>query len=84
MLSCTFTEEFCGLAWCTRYQIIKGICEGLNYLHNGLEEPIFHLDLKPANILLDKNMVPKIIDFGVSRLVGETHTYATKVCVGTE
>ncbi|KAJ1276325.1 hypothetical protein BS78_05G205900 [Paspalum vaginatum] len=77
-------EESCGLDWCTRYKIIKGICEGLNYLHNGLEEPIFHLDLKPANILLDKNMMPKIADFGVSRPFRGTHTHTTRVCVGSE
>lgn len=61
-----------------------GICEGLSYLHGGLEEPILHLDLKPANILLDNNMVPKIADFGVSRPFGGSHTHTTKVCVGSE
>lgn len=50
---------------------------GLNYLHAGLKNPIFHLDLKPANILLDKNMVPKIADFGLSRLFSSTHSHVT-------
>ncbi|XP_066165395.1 uncharacterized protein [Oryza sativa Japonica Group] len=77
-------EESRGLDWCTRYKIIMGICEGLSYLHGGLEEPILHLDLKPANILLDNNMVPKIADFGVSRPFGGSHTHTTKVCVGSE
>ncbi|CAN6242180.1 unnamed protein product [Urochloa humidicola] len=54
--------------WRERYQIIKGICEGLHYLH---ENSIVHLDLKPANILLDDNMVPKICDFGLSRWFNE-------------
>ncbi|KAF2933582.1 hypothetical protein DAI22_04g094600 [Oryza sativa Japonica Group] len=77
-------EESGGLDWCTRYKIIMGICEGLSYLHGGLEEPILHLDLKPANILLDNNMVPKIADFGVSRPFDGSHTHTTKVCVGSE
>ncbi|KAE8777477.1 CBL-interacting protein kinase 26 [Hordeum vulgare] len=53
------------LQWKESYQIIKEICEGLHYLH--VERRIVHLDLKPTNILLDCNMVPKIADFGLSR-----------------
>ncbi|KAF7032537.1 hypothetical protein CFC21_043698 [Triticum aestivum] len=67
-----------GLEWRDRYKIIKGICEGLNYLHrNG----IVHLDLKPANILMDAKMVPKIGDFGLSRCFQEdqTRTIATTI-----
>ncbi|KAM3259891.1 hypothetical protein ACQJBY_051276 [Aegilops geniculata] len=58
------SDEACGLEWRKRYQIINGICQGLNYLH---ENRIVHLDLKPENVLLDDNMVPKITDFGLSR-----------------
>ncbi|CAN6358838.1 unnamed protein product [Urochloa humidicola] len=62
-----------GLQWRTRYQIIRGICEGLHYLH---EHKIVHVDLKPANILLDSYMVPKIADFGLSKFFGEKQTHA--------
>lgn len=67
-----------GLEWSNRYTIIKGICEGLNYLH---QNKILHLDLKPSNILMDEDMVPKIIDFGQSRfLEGEqTRFIATRM-----
>ncbi|CAL4964525.1 unnamed protein product [Urochloa decumbens] len=72
------TDASCGLEWRARYQIIKGICEGLHYLH---EKHIVHLDLKPANILLHDNMVPKIADFGISRFLDEkeSKTVASKL-----
>ncbi|KAK3119087.1 hypothetical protein QOZ80_9BG0713560 [Eleusine coracana subsp. coracana] len=59
-------EKTHGYEWDTRYQIIKGICRGLHYLH---EERIYHLDLKPANVLLGARMEPKITDFGLSRCI---------------
>ncbi|KAF8726365.1 hypothetical protein HU200_019827 [Digitaria exilis] len=67
------TDASCGLEWRKRYQIIKGICEGLHYLH---EMRIVHLDLKPSNILLDDNMVPKIADFGISRCFDQEQSWA--------
>ncbi|OEL27431.1 G-type lectin S-receptor-like serine/threonine-protein kinase [Dichanthelium oligosanthes] len=72
------TDPSRGLEWRERYQIIKGVCEGLNYLH---KNRIFHLDLKPANILMDDNMDPKIADFGLSRCFDEEQSLvmATKV-----
>ncbi|VAI53338.1 unnamed protein product [Triticum turgidum subsp. durum] len=79
----TYTDESCGLDWPTRFKIVKGVCEGLNYLHNGCKDPIYHLDLKPANVLLDKNMFPKIGDFGLSRLFPLSQTYITSKIIGT-
>ncbi|TVU49323.1 hypothetical protein EJB05_00631, partial [Eragrostis curvula] len=61
-----------GLNWDKGYKIIKGICRGLHFLHEESQiSPIIHGDLKPANILLTNEMVPKITDFGLSRLLGE-------------
>ncbi|KAM3280135.1 hypothetical protein ACQJBY_047118 [Aegilops geniculata] len=70
-------EEPCSLDWQTCYKIIKGVCEGLNYLHNGHKNSIYHLDLKPANILLDNNLMPKIGDFGISRIFPSRKTSIT-------
>jgi serine/threonine protein kinase len=44
---------------------------------------MYHLDLKSGNILLDKNMVPKIADFGLSKLVCDNETRATSSLLGT-
>ncbi|KAI4977304.1 hypothetical protein ZWY2020_057216 [Hordeum vulgare] len=69
------------LKWRKRYHIIKGICDGLNYLH---ENYILHLDLKPGNILLDDDMMPKITDFGLSRCLEKGQTRViTKHVAGT-
>jgi serine/threonine protein kinase len=62
-----------GFDWITRYQIIRGICDGLHYLH---QQNIVHLDLKPANILLDHYKVAKIADFGLSKCFDENQTRA--------
>ncbi|XBI86299.1 hypothetical protein VPH35_094285 [Triticum aestivum] len=70
-------EQPCRPDWQTCYKIIKGVCQGLNYLHNGHIDSIYHLDLKPANILLGNDMIPKIGDFGISRIFPSTKTVTT-------
>lgn len=71
------------LDWNERYKIIVGICKGLHHLHEGRGSAhILPLDLKPANVLLDNDMTPKIADFGQSRLFGEGQTHTANV-VGT-
>ncbi|VAH99898.1 unnamed protein product [Triticum turgidum subsp. durum] len=66
------TDELRGLEWNTRFEIIRGICEGLYHLHN--DKQIYHMDMKPDNILLDNDMMPKITDFGLSRLDEKSQT----------
>ncbi|RLM69342.1 Cysteine-rich receptor-like protein kinase 5 [Panicum miliaceum] len=60
--------------WDTRFKIIKGICLGLHFLHKELDAPLIHMNLVPRSILLDDNWVPKIADFGFSRLFGKEQT----------
>ncbi|KAD2805715.1 hypothetical protein E3N88_39092 [Mikania micrantha] len=51
----------------TLFQIAKGIARGLEYLHRGCNTRIVHFDIKPHNILLDEDFVPKISDFGLAK-----------------
>ncbi|KAM0928617.1 hypothetical protein ACQ4PT_002586 [Festuca glaucescens] len=77
------TDASSGLDWPTRYKIIEGISYGLQYLHEQDGGPIIHLDLKPGNILLDEKMIPKVTDFGLSRLNDEKQTIHTENISGT-
>ncbi|CAN6326195.1 unnamed protein product [Urochloa humidicola] len=57
------------LGWNQRFQIALGVAKGLAYLHSECLEWIIHCDMKPENILLDKDLEPKITDFGLAKLL---------------
>lgn len=55
--------------------ICLGVAHGLHYLHALADPKIIHRDIKASNILLDKNLEPKIADFGFALLFPETQSH---------
>jgi len=48
-----------------RLELFHRICEAINYAH---QRGVIHRDLKPTNIFVDEEGMPKILDFGLARI----------------
>ncbi|KAM5550722.1 rust resistance kinase Lr10-like [Rosa sericea] len=59
------------------YEISLGVAQGIEYLHQGCEMQILHFDIKPHNILLDENFIPKVSDFGLAKLYSTDDSIVT-------
>ncbi|CAI5513172.1 unnamed protein product [Closterium sp. Naga37s-1] len=55
------------LNWTERLLIAAGTARGLAYLHEEINVPFIHRDVKPSNIMIDRHVVAKIADFGTSK-----------------
>ena len=68
-----------GLDTSARLAIFRQVCAAVQYAHQNL---IIHRDLKPANVLVAMDGTPKLLDFGIAKLLNADvagHTHAPTV-----
>ena len=64
----------------TAIKFTEQILSGIKHAH---DMRIVHRDIKPQNILIDKNKTLKIFDFGIAKALSETSLTQTNHVLGT-
>ncbi|KAK7340261.1 hypothetical protein VNO77_20960 [Canavalia gladiata] len=72
------------LSWQTRIRISAELCSALIFLHSSKPHSIVHGDLKPSNILLDANLISKLSDFGICRILSHYESSTTTLVWRTD
>ncbi|XP_047333866.1 receptor-like protein kinase FERONIA [Impatiens glandulifera] len=77
--------EVTPLSWEQRLNVCLDAARGLDYLHTNSEQDTIHRDVKSENILLDRDWVAKIADFGICKVgtTSNTHTHISTEVKGT-
>lgn len=63
--------------WIRRLEIALGVARGLHYLHDFIDPPIIHGDIKTNNILLNEQLVAKVADYGLFKSFTDITTNRT-------